>query len=75
MTDDAAHERRRVIIRRLEAEALEAVRAVPRPAYLMAEAVLALADDYACGRRQPDPRTRAIARAISAHADRINRQH
>ena len=71
MTDDD-------IIAKLKADALAAAAQVPIPknpaAYLLADRIWALSDDFLSGRKQPSPRARAIARAIIARADRINRK-
>ena len=71
MTDDD-------IIRKLKADALSVARRTPIPknpaAYRLADKILALSDDFFYGRKQPSLRARAIARAIIARADRINRK-
>jgi hypothetical protein len=64
------------IISRLKADVLAAAAQVPIPknpkAFLLADRIVALSDDFISGRKQPSPRARAIARAIIERADRIN---
>jgi hypothetical protein len=77
VTDDDAHERRNTVIAQLKAGALDAAAKAPRPKnpriFVMAELIRFLADDYRTGRKQLDPRARAIADRIRMYADRINR--
>jgi hypothetical protein len=66
------------IIRKLKADALSVARATPIPknpkAFLLADKIQALSDDYLSGAKTPSPLARAIAQAIIARADRINRK-
>jgi len=67
MTDD--------IISKLKADALAAAARVPIPknptAFLLADKIMALSDDFLTGRKQPSPRAQAIVRAIIARVNRI----
>ena len=66
------------IISRLKADVLAAAAQVPIPknpkAFLLADKIQALSDDYLSGAKTPSPLARAIAQAIIARADRINRK-
>jgi hypothetical protein len=44
-----------------------------KKAFLLADKILALSDDYLSGAKTPSPLTRAMARAIIERADRISR--
>jgi hypothetical protein len=65
------------IVEKLRSEALAAARATPVPknpkAFIMADKLMALSDDFISGAKTPSPFTRAIARSIVERADRINR--
>jgi hypothetical protein len=64
------------VIAKLKADALEIARKTPIPknpkAFLLADKILALSDDYLSGAKTPSPLARTLAREIIARADRIN---
>ena len=66
------------VIAKLKADALKAAAHIPIPknpqAYLLADKIVALSDDFMSGRKQPSPRAQARIREIIARADRIMKQ-
>ena len=63
------------VIAKLKSDALKAAAHVPIPknpkAFLLADKIRALSDDFMSGAKRPSPRAQAWAREILARADRI----